>query len=1022
MQSVSSTPGSGAHIGLNQTALIYVDMGEAIKVTGSPTLTLSDGETATYSSAQSNAAAGVMAFTYKAGPGHTTADLQVSSINIGTGVSVIDLAGNAANFSGLSGKGKIGLVVDTAPPIIDTISVKSPPASGRVPLGQKIEIDLTANEPLAVSGPPTLTLNDGGTASYDAAHSNLAGGIVAFDYTPLAGQNIADLMVKSLTVSKGSTIADLAGNPIIVAGAANKNLAVAVDTSAPTVVALDEFTSSSLTTPVATGAAFHLNDTFYFKATVKDATAGDSLQVTPDFSLVLNDGAKANYDAAASNQAGNVLVFKYMVGNESTTDLKAVGLDFSGGGSATDLAGNPLVLATNLVDHKNTVNVFTWTNKSGGAFGLGSNWNPAAPPQPGNAAEITLPGTYTVTTAEATLVGTLDIVKGVTLSVAAATEVDMTLGGSNSGIINVGAAGTFAVGSGDGASVFVNKGTITLNDVGAAAFTAFGSGGALTLSGGGSVNLGSNGQGAIGNAANADASLTNVDNKILGAGVIGVNPVGGTFVLDNQAKGLINGNGTAAPLLIFLDAAVTNEGVLEGTSPQGLVIDGDGHAMTNSNLIEALGTNAKTVIQDGATIANTGKGVILASGTNAHVNLFGGAIIGGTLKATGTGATINIGHDVDNPATEFDGSGVGLPVNVAAPVNVDDGGQLTLAGTINNTGKITLDTGAGAAGAKLAISDAHPVTLNGTGSIILANAFDHVTSTNAATSLTNNGNTISGVGSIGDNLTDITNSKGIIAANVSGGELDITAHTFHNAATIEATNGGTLILHSDITNTSSSAMIKTLSAEANIDLDGVTIAGGKVSIVKNSFFDSTGASSPSTIDAPVTNAGRLGAEGNDLTVNGAVNNTGVLDANNGNQLTVHGVVTGAGMATVENGGTIKFDFASSATFSFATGADGTLVLEFATNAANKFTGTISGFAHSDDIDLGAINYTTGDAQITGYTHTATSGTLTVTDGVHTEGLTFSGASFASLTAADFTIHDDTILHPAALHHVDILLV
>ena len=49
-----------------------------------------------------------------------------------------------------------------------------------------------------MSGRPTLTLKDGGTASYDAAHSSATS--LVFDYTVASGQtNVASLAVTSVS-------------------------------------------------------------------------------------------------------------------------------------------------------------------------------------------------------------------------------------------------------------------------------------------------------------------------------------------------------------------------------------------------------------------------------------------------------------------------------------------------------------------------------------------------------------------------------------------------------------------------------------------------------------------------------------------------------------------------------------------------------------------------------------------------------------------------------------------------------
>ena len=91
---------------------------------------------------------------------------------------------------------------------------------------------------------PTLTLNDGGVATYDAAASTAA--TLVFDYTVVAGQNTPDLAVSSLVLN-GATIRDANGNDAVLTGAvANPAGTLQVDTTPPTV--------SSPTLPVAENA------------------------------------------------------------------------------------------------------------------------------------------------------------------------------------------------------------------------------------------------------------------------------------------------------------------------------------------------------------------------------------------------------------------------------------------------------------------------------------------------------------------------------------------------------------------------------------------------------------------------------------------------------------------------------------------------------------------------------------------------------------------------------------------------
>ena len=584
-----ATQSPGNDVGTGGAVTITLNMGEALTVKGVPTLLLADGESATFSATASKLTSGLLAFSYKAAAGHN-GEMVIDHVVLPTGATVTDLAGNNANFSAANAL-DLGLNIDTIAPTVTAAAIHNPPAGGKLPLGGVIEIDVTASELVNIVGKPTLALSDNGVASYDAGKSDLASGKIAFDYTAAAGQNTTDLKVTSLTVPAGSSIKDLAGNPIVVTGAANKDLAIAVDTNLPTVSAV------ALVLPQLGVNALKSGDNLVIKLTLKDATLADTLTVTGAPALTLNDGGSAIYDAA--DLSGNVLAFKYTVGSESTTDLKISSFDFTNG-TITDAAGNPAAMAAALSDLKLTANVFTWAHGVAGDWNTGSNWTPPGVPGANNTALITTAGTYTVTSAQANSVGLLNMAATATLALSG-NELDVTAGtgaGALAGKITIADAAVLGLGTTAKATTFNNSGTVALNSTGDT--TDLKISGAVTLAGAGKVTLSDNANNQIISNGSA-ASLTNgnatAGNTISGAGTIGDSHL----TLSNQAKGIIIGNGLNNALTINTGAnAITNLGILEGTTAQGLVIASN---VTNSNLIEALGTNARVDLM--GTITNT---------------------------------------------------------------------------------------------------------------------------------------------------------------------------------------------------------------------------------------------------------------------------------------------------------------------------------------------------------------------------------------------------------------------------------
>ena len=107
------------------------------------------------------------------------------------------------------------LQIDTTAP--ELRQVVTSPTGGEVITGQEVRITLDMSEKVSVTGSPSLFLNDGGTASYDAKHSTATA--LAFDYTVAAGQATTDLAVSGIELPTAGSIKDLAGNNARLSGA-----------------------------------------------------------------------------------------------------------------------------------------------------------------------------------------------------------------------------------------------------------------------------------------------------------------------------------------------------------------------------------------------------------------------------------------------------------------------------------------------------------------------------------------------------------------------------------------------------------------------------------------------------------------------------------------------------------------------------------------------------------------------------------------------------------------------------------
>jgi hypothetical protein len=233
--------------------------------------------------------------------------------------------------------------------------------------------------------------------------------------------------------------------------------------------------------------------------------------------------------------------------------------------------------------------------------------------------------------------------------------------------------------------------------------------------------------------------------------------------------------------------------------------------------------------------------------------------------------------------------------------------------------------------------------------------------------------------------TFINEAKGVIDANDASGPLVIAGvGPDTNAGLIEATQAGTLLVENVTIDNFLHHRNGTLEAGHNstIGLENATITGGLVKSLSGAIIEAEQGSNTIT-GAQVKNAGTIGAESANLTIVGDVHNhKGNLDANDGT-LVIDGAVKG-GTATIEGTGEIEFGGPSSAKVTFAANSDAILKLD----SPATFTGTVSGLAKGDSIDLTNINFADNPA----LNYSSKSHVLTVTDKIShvTDSIKFAG--------------------------------
>jgi hypothetical protein len=192
-------------------------------------------------------------------------------------------------------------------------------------------------------------------------------------------------------------------------------------------------------------------------------------------------------------------------------------------------------------------------------------------------------------------------------------------------------AGTMTIGNGaflplDG--IIDNSGTIALGAAGAETDLQIGGSG-LTLLGGGKLTLSDSPENVV-IGSSPDATLTNVDNVIVGAGQLG----SGEMTLINEGTIIASGHN---PLLIDTGLnVISNSGVLESANGGELEVHSD---VLNSGLVWA---NGGHIVFDGSV---TGQGSATIGG--AGVLEFGGASSEKVSFEHGSGGTLQL----DNPGS-----------------------------------------------------------------------------------------------------------------------------------------------------------------------------------------------------------------------------------------------------------------------------------------------------------------------------------------------------------------------------------
>ena len=289
--------------------------------------------------------------------------------------------------------------------------------------------------------------------------------------------------------------------------------------------------------------------------------------------------------------------------------------------------------------------------------------------------------------------------------------------------------------------------------------------------------------------------------------------------------------------------------------------------------------------------------------------------------------TINAGTILTNSGSAPSGIAAGFFGGTTATPNLNVNGTVI----VNNAANIDAAGGPGINAFNFGQGD---VTVNDASNTTVTGATDGIHATqdsggagdiaiNVASAATITGTSDYGIFGLSTGAGDIsisTSSGDVITGGIGAIDASTTA-----SGTVAIDNGGHLI--GDVT-----AYNATFTNEAGSDwsIDGTSAFTGTSTLTNAGLIDSNGTSS--------------------FTGLSGTTNTGLIEVETG-KLTI-GPVTGGGVVTIVSG-TMEFAGASDAHVQFATGlsTSGTLVLDDAAH----FTGTVTGFAPGDTIDLVGIS-------------------------------------------------------------------
>ena len=368
--SFKDDPPANSTYALGEVVKVEIKFNEFVHVSGQPSLALSIGPNVRQARYASGSGTNTLEFRYTVQDG----DLDEDGISIGSGPASLaggairDDSGNPATRDFLALHANERHLVDgVAPSIGSAPAISSAPERGDTyRIGEMIELRVTFDDEVQATGNPTIALRVG-TASREAALADGSGSgtdTLVFRYTVQDGDLDEDGVSAAPDALQRGTITDAVGNP------ASRALPVLQPQRNHKVDGVIATAAVTIASSPATGDTYKATEAIDLNVTFDEAVevAGSS-----DLKLALTIGeAVREADFVRAAEDGRTLSFRYTV---AFGDFDADGVAVQGealtGGTATDLAGNPVRRGLTLADqgaHK--VDSSTSLTFGQGAIGL----------------------------------------------------------------------------------------------------------------------------------------------------------------------------------------------------------------------------------------------------------------------------------------------------------------------------------------------------------------------------------------------------------------------------------------------------------------------------------------------------------------------------------------------------------------------------------------------------------------------------------------------------------------------------